>query len=125
MASPKTSTLARPFASCGEILTLEIRNCAAGWSMVLLMAVEALLVRGVSQNVAMSSTAATPSATKGHGNLLSGGLVEFGGKGWCSMLILTVGGTYELRDGYRATLVAAILLQWSCHQSAAWEPPWT
>jgi hypothetical protein len=62
---------------------------------VLLMAVEALMVRGVSHNVAMSSAAATPSATKGHGNLLSGGLVELGGKGWCSMLILTVWGTYE------------------------------
>jgi hypothetical protein len=57
--------------------------------------VEALLVWGVSQNVAISSSTATPSATAGHGNLLSGGLVEFGGKGWCSMLFLTVWGTYE------------------------------
>src|SRR5438132_1622283 len=86
MASPKTSTLARPFTSCGEILTLEIRNCAAGWSMVLLMAVEALLVRGVSQKIAISRTTATARATIGQGNLLCGGLVASGGKGLCSIL---------------------------------------
>src|SRR5579859_7797709 len=48
-------------------------------------AVAALFVRGVSQSVTISNTAAMPNASSGQGNLLSGGRVASGGKGWCSI----------------------------------------